>query len=135
MIVADATDETDAVLIVKLADNFPERIVTDFGTVTPARLHERSTTIPPGAAAPLRVTVPAVVKPPVMLDGLTLTETRTAGVIVRVVVAATTPNFAVIVETFSLETPVVLTANEAVACPAGTKTEPGTDAALMLLDR
>ena len=62
----------DVVVMVKVAVLCPAATVTEAGTVTPfaVLLLDNPTTRPPAGAAPLSVTVPVEVAPPVTDEGL-----------------------------------------------------------------
>lgn len=70
---------TGDVLTVKFADDALAATVTELGTDAAGLALARFTTAPPAGAALDRVTVPVVTWPPVMLDGLILTELNEAG--------------------------------------------------------
>lgn len=77
---------TELVVTVKVADVFPEVIETVAGTVATVRFELNVTVIPVDGAAPLRVTVPVELDPPVTEVGKRVTETSVGGLIVSVVV-------------------------------------------------
>jgi hypothetical protein len=64
IIVEDFSEAVPTVETAKLAELWPERILTLTGTFTPARLLLRSTVAPPEGALPLRLTVPVTDAPP-----------------------------------------------------------------------
>jgi len=64
----------------------PIGIVTDAGTVTPARLLESFTTVPPLGEGPLSVAVPVDGLPPETESGFRLTENSVIGFRVRIAV-------------------------------------------------
>lgn len=67
------------VVILKLADELPERIVTVAGTLARAGwLLDKFTTIPPEGAGALSVTVPIEVAPPATVVGLSVKDARAA---------------------------------------------------------
>jgi hypothetical protein len=78
---------TGLVVIAKVAVVAPPATVTFAGTCAAALLLERVTTAPPEGAAPLSVTVPVELTPPITLAGFTDTDesvTVATGVTVRV---------------------------------------------------
>ena len=70
---------TADVLTVKFADDAPAATVTELDTDAAGLALARLTTAPPAGAAFDRVTVPVAAWPPVMLEGLILTELNEAG--------------------------------------------------------
>ena len=70
---------TVVVVIMKVALVCPAATVTLAGTVAVLMLLESETTRPPDGAAPVNVTVPCEVAPPVTLVGLSVTALRLAG--------------------------------------------------------
>ena len=96
-----------------VADDFPDGIVTDTGSVALLELLESFTTIPVLGAAPLKVTVPVLERLPVTLLGFNEIPDTTGALTVSVAVSVTAPNVAVIVATFWVETPTVVTLNVA----------------------
>ena len=74
---------TPVVVITNVADNCPTGTVTVAGTVAEALLEPRLTIVPPLPAGPERVTVPVDELPPETDDGLTETDARVAGDMVK----------------------------------------------------
>jgi hypothetical protein len=70
----------------KITEVFPTVIETDAGTVAEAELLESFIANPPAGAAPVRVTVPEDVAPPLRVLGSTLTDNSVAGFTVSVAV-------------------------------------------------
>ena|SRR5262245_41149123 len=68
-----------AVLILKLADVFPARIVTVDGTVALGLLLDKFTTKPPLGAIAVSVTVPTDPTPPRTVVGLSVNDASAAG--------------------------------------------------------
>ena len=89
--VANVDVETEDVFTVNVAEDLPDGIVTDAGTVTTPLPLFSLTTIPLDGAAPLRVTVPTELRVPVTLDGLKFNPVKTGGSIVRTAVNTTVP--------------------------------------------
>jgi len=89
----------EVVVIVKLADNAPEEIMTDAGTEA-SPVAPRVTTTPPAPAGAYRVTVPVELFPPTTELGETDTLLRPAGLIVKVAVFVVLPKVAEIVAIF-----------------------------------
>jgi hypothetical protein len=58
----------------KVADNFPAKTVTVFGTAAAVTLLDKLTLIPPTLAGSFNVTVPVDDIPPMTLDGLNPTD-------------------------------------------------------------
>jgi hypothetical protein len=109
--------------------------VTVAGTVADPLLLESDTTVPPVPDAAPRVTVPVEEDPPRTVDGVRVTETRGAGVMVRVAFWVRPLRAAVITaETLAL-TAVVATVNVALVCPPDTRRDPGTVADAAPLDK
>jgi len=133
--VAETVLETAIVVTVKAADEDPAGTVTVAGTVALALSDDRLTTIPPGPAAPVRVTVPIEELLPMTVVGERLTEDRLAGLIVNVDVWVLEPCVAVIVAVVTLETAVVLTVTVAVVAPAITVIELWTVALALFEER
>jgi hypothetical protein len=121
---------TAVVVIVNVALVLPLVTVTFAGTPAADELELKETAMPAPGAAPLNVTVPWDVFPPVTLVGFTLRETRVGrGLTVNVAVTVTPPETAEITVDVWLVTELVLTVNVAVVLPAGTVTLDGTPAA------
>ena len=111
----------------------PGGIVTDTGTVAAeVALLESFTTVPVDGAGPLSVTVPLRAVPPRIDAGFKLRDASIAGVTVRCVLLLLEPRDPVIVATVVPDTPIVVTANDAVFEPVGTVTEDGTIALALL---
>jgi hypothetical protein len=70
-------------LTVKVADDFPLATLTLDGNVAFVELLASLTTKPPIGAAPVSNTVPVEDIPPLMLDGLKLTDSTVDGFTVR----------------------------------------------------
>src|SRR5439155_1246031 len=140
--VAEMTTLVDAVTVlvvtVKVALVAPAGTVTLAGTVAAAVLLLASvTTIPPLGAAPLRVTVPCDVPPPVTLVGLSVSvdsvTAAEAGFTVRATDLVVPLLEAVIVAAVDAVTDWVATGNVALVAPAATVTLAGTVATAVLL--
>jgi hypothetical protein len=80
VIVAAAVEDTDLVVIVKVAVVLPDDTVTDAGTVALALLLESATVAPPKGAALLSLTVPVTDGPPVTLAAPRVRDDRVADV-------------------------------------------------------
>ena len=124
--ITDPTSSTSTALVVavKLADNAPSSTTTEAGTVTAALLLTKPTVIPPAGAAPDRVTLPLVDRPPLILDTkdkVVRTGDKTVTVLVTVVRLAV----AVVVTTTFVSTTSVDTGNVTVEAPSGTTTVAG----------
>ena len=132
-IVTDVLVDTGLVVIVNVAEVAPAATVTLAGTCATAVLLLWSVTVaPPEGAAPLKVTVPLDVPPPTTEVGLLVIEDKVAALMLRVAVRLT-PSVAVIVVEVLLATPNVVMVKVADVLPAGTVTEAGTVAAVVLL--
>ncbi len=83
VIVADVRLETAVVVTVNVAVVAPAATVTEPGTVALVLPEERLTTVPAEPAGPFNVTVPVVVKPPVIELGLSDTAESVAGLMVK----------------------------------------------------
>lgn len=79
-------EETAVVETVKVAVELPAATVTLEVAVALARLEVSETEIPPVGAAPLRVTVPVELVPPITVFGESETVEIATGLIVRVAV-------------------------------------------------
>jgi len=118
---------TGLVAIVNETLVLPAGTRTDVGTLPTDGLSLLSDIdAPPIGAAPVRVTVPWETRPPNTLVGLTAIEFKEVGPIIRVAVSVASPQTAVITTGVGPETGLVVIANEALALPAGTMTDPGT---------
>jgi len=125
---------TTLVVIVKLTDVACAGTVTLAGTVAAAVFElESVTTAPAGGALPVRVTVPAVVRPPVTLAGVIVTVEFAAAVTIRFAVFVTDASVVEIVTVLLAATPRVVIVKVTLAEPAGTVTLAGTVAAAVLL--
>jgi hypothetical protein len=141
VIVTERLADTGAVLITNVGETVaPAATVTEAGSVTLGSLLESVTTMPPAGAGPVSdtVLVPVIAEPPSTVEGERLTaETKTlgGGVTVRVAVALTPLQVAVIVTPVFTVTDLVLMVKvgETVA-PGATVTDCGTVAAALLLD-
>ena len=113
----------------------PAATVTEEGTVAEERLLVRVTVLPPLGAAPLSVTVPVELVPPVTVVGLSANPVKVTatGLMVNGAVFVTEPRLAVIVAVVTDDTKVVEAVNEALVAPAEMNTDDGT-VALELLD-
>jgi hypothetical protein len=117
-------EATLVVVMVKVAVVEPCGTVTLAGTeATEGFELERSTVLPPGGAALLRVTVPVAEVPPGMLAGLTLTDERPAMVTVSDAVLVIVKYFA---ERVAEPAATAVAVKVAEVAPAGTLTEEGT---------
>ena len=79
MIDTVVVEATPVLVIVNVAELCPDATVTLVGTEVAELLSCRVTDAPPGGAAPLRVTVPVELVPPVTVDGFRLRPVSTAG--------------------------------------------------------
>ena len=90
------------VVAVKLTEVAPLGTVTDPGTASAELFEERVTTVPPEAAAPVKVTVPDVEVPPATVAGENVTASTIAGKMPKAKVLVTPPpvalRFAVILD-------------------------------------
>jgi hypothetical protein len=82
-IVAAVDVETCVVFTPNVPEVLPAAIVIDAGTVAALGLAPKVTTVPPGPAWPLRVTVPVTLLPPTTLDNESVRERIAAGVTVN----------------------------------------------------
>jgi hypothetical protein len=127
--------ETGLVEIGNVAVVAPAGTVTLLGTEATLGLLEASaTTIPPEGAAPLIVTVPRAVLPPVTEDGFMTNPVSVAGRTSRVAVAPKPRSLTEIVVWVGAPTAVVDTVKVAVVAPPATVTLDGTVAAPLLLE-
>lgn len=125
-------------LTLKLALVCPADTVTLDGTVaTDVLLLDSDTLAPPEGAAPLRVTVPVELLPPLTLVGLRVSDESVTeddeGLIVSVACCDVLPSVAVIVAVVIEETDVVVTVKLALVDPLPTVTLLGTLALEVLL--
>jgi hypothetical protein len=131
---------TVRLVTVKFAVVAPASTVTVVGTVAALVLPLVSaTSAPPLGAAPLKLTVPWAVMPPVTLMGLTATEDRLAGgggggggCTVSAAVRVTPLNVAETTAVFVVATDTVLMVKLALIAPAATVTLAGTVATFVL---
>src|SRR5437899_1410149 len=111
---------TGSVDTLKLAVADPAATTTLEGTIAARKLLlVRETAIPPAGAGPLKMTVPTEGRPPVTLEGLSVTEARTGG---RTMIGALTVpplKYAEIVTEVAVETGAVVTANVALLAHSG----------------
>ena len=131
-------EDTLCVFTVKLALVCPADTVTWDGTVaTDVLLLDSDTLAPPKGAAPLRVTVPVELFPPLTLVGLRVSDESVTedddGLIVSVACCELLPSVAVIVAVVIEETDVVVTVKLALVDPLATVTLLGTLALELLL--
>jgi len=127
-------DETVVVWIGKLAAYWPARIMIDFGRITPVRLPGTTLTMSPPAGAGLpRLTVPTTEPPPLTELGsiVSMRAAGGAGLIVRRALFVPPRYVAEMFAVLCCATTVVETLKDADLCPAGTTTDPGTDAAAL----
>ena len=117
---------TAVVFTVNVAELFPAGTLTVARTVAEELLLESFTVIPPVGAAPLRVTVPVELVPPVTEVGVRLTPVKAGAVSVSVAETVTPFQVPEIVADFWEETPVVFTEKAADVCPAWIFTLAGT---------
>jgi hypothetical protein len=87
------------------------------------------------AATPFKETVPVAGMPPKTWDGLTPTASSAAGSILRFALFDVPFSVAVTVASAVFVTALVFTVNVPLVWPAGTSTEAGTVASLLLLER
>ena len=96
-------------------------------------LLDSATCAPPAGAGAFNVTVPVeFCRPPITVVGFSVSEDRTGGITVSVVVWIAPPEDAEIVTGVEAATALVLIANVVLVAPAGTVTLPGTVAAAVL---
>ena len=124
--------KTLEVVIVKVAVLLPAGTVTLEGSCAAVLLSDSETTIPPLGALPVSVTVPMEELPPVTEVGLTLTELRATGLIVKVVCTVFPLKVADSVDVTVLVTVLVVTVKLPVVEPAATDTLAGVCAAELL---
>ncbi len=129
------SEATAVVFTVKVAEVFPAGTVILAGTVAAALPLVSFSEMPPVGAAPLRVTVPVELVPPVTEAGLRVTAVRVGGRSVTVVVTEVPPHVAVIVEDFSDAVPIVVTVKLAELWPERILTLAGTFTPARLLLR
>ena len=120
---------------VKVADVWPEATVTDTGVVAAALLLLRVTTVPFGAAGPLRVTKPVDEVPPRTALGVSVRPVTVGELIVRVGVSDWPLSETVIFAVVWVFTPVVVTLKVPVVLPEVIVMVDGTLAAAVLLER
>ncbi|HWD38581.1 MAG TPA: hypothetical protein VG944_07010 [Fimbriimonas sp.] len=128
VIVSVEFDPTATVVTVNVAVVLPEGTVTDAGRVVAVLVSDRVIVSPAAGAWPVRVTVPVEEVPPGTLVGFTLTDKRSAGLIVRSAVKVAVPAVAVTVAVVAAETAVVDIVKVADVEPEGTVTVAGTEA-------
>lgn len=87
----DVRDATGAVVIVNVAVVAPAETVTLAGTLAAVLLSVNVTTTPPAGAAPLSLTVPVELLPPMTEVGLKLSVVTAGGLTVSVAVRFTPP--------------------------------------------
>lgn len=131
-------EKTRCVVTVKLALVCPADTVTVDGTVaTDVLLLERLTLAPPEGAAPVNVTVPVELLPPLTLVGLSVSDASVtdedAGLMVSVACCELLPSVAVIVAVVVAVTDVVVTVKLVLVDPAAMVTLLGTVALELLL--
>ncbi len=124
---------TFEVLTVNVAFVCPPATLTDSGTVALPELLERPTTTPAAGAALPRVTVPVAALPPTTLVGLTATDTRLGGLIVKIVSTPTPLAVAETAATVCAATATVLTVKVAEVLPRAIVTATGGLADFVLL--
>lgn len=134
VIVTLAETETAVVPIENVADDLPEAIVTETGTVADGLLLNNETTMPEGPAGPVRVTVPMEGLPPTTAAGFNERAESVATVTVRFAVCVTVPALAEMVTDVDVETAAVEMVNVAERAPAAIVTVAGTVAAALLLE-
>lgn len=128
------------VVMVNVADVAPAGTVTETGTVAEAPPDFSATTTPPAGAGAVSVTVPVTLLPPVTLDALKVNVDRAVvagggvNVTVSTAVALEELATAVIVLVPVAETAPPVTVNVAELAPAGTVTETGAVATVVLED-
>ena len=105
--VVEVEEETAAVVTVKVALDWPDNIVTEFGNEAFVLLLASPTVSPFGPATPLIMIVPVDLPAPTTTDGFKLTDARAGGLIERVACTDVPFNVAVIVEFFETGTPTV----------------------------
>ena len=134
--VAEVDAATALVVIVNGALVAPAGTVTLAGTeATDGLLLESATCAPPAGAGAFNVTVPVeFCRPPITVVGFSVSEDRTGGITVSVVVWIAPPEDAEIVTGVEAATALVVAVNVVLLAPAGTVTLPGTVAAGLLLD-
>ena len=135
LIVAVTELATCVVPTVKVLLIEPAGTVTVAGTVTPARLLESETTIPPVGALLDNVTVPVELLLPTTLDGATETDANRPARTAKAPVTLDAPVLAVTTTPVSVKTAFVLTVKIASCEPAATVTVAGTVAAASLESR
>ena len=135
LIVAVTELATCVVPTVKVLLIEPAGTVTVAGSVTPARLLESETTIPPVGALLLNVTVPVELLLPTTLDGASETDANRPARTAKAPVTLDACVLAVTTTPVSVETAFVFTVKIASCEPAATVTLAGTVAAASLESR
>jgi len=133
VIVATVFVPTAEVVTGNVAVVAPAITVTDEGTVALVVDEVRLTDTPPAGAAVASVIVPVVLPPPITVVGLRVTD-QDGTVTVRVAFADWPPAVAVMVLVVVAPTVSEVTVKLAEVVPAGMVTDPGTVAAVLLLD-
>lgn len=133
VIVTEVVVDTVEVVTVKVPVVAPAPIVTLPGTDAEALLLFSVILTPVVEAAPLRVTVPVGLDPPLTVVGARLTDKRSGGLMTRVVLIDDEPMLAVILGVVFVLTLDVVTPNVAVDAPELTATLFGTEAEALLL--
>ena len=126
---------TSVVLIVKVADVLPAKIVVVAGTVAEASLLDSDITRPPVGAAVRIDTVPVLELPATTDVGFKTTEMSGGGLMVNLAATETAPWVPVRVAITWAGTATVFTVNVAEVLPAGIVTVAGITAAFWLVDR
>jgi len=135
VIVALMVLATAVVVIAKVVELEPEGTVTLVGAEAFELLDESPITMPAAGAAPLRVTIPVEVDPPVTDLGETETPVGTGGVTVSVAGTDVLPREAVMVTGVVDGTATVVIVNVTEEVPAGIVTVPGGFALVLLEER
>lgn len=126
--------DTGVVVMVNVALVPPAAIVTLGGTcAADVLLLCKVTSAPPAGAAPVSVTVPVELFPPTTEVGLLVSEDKDTGAVTVSVALWLAPRVPVITDDVLLATALVVTAKVVDVLPAGTVTEVGTCAAVVLL--
>ena len=82
-------------------------MVTELGAVAEGQLDEMATIVPPGAAGPVRVSVPVEDDPPSTVTGASVSEATVGALIVRVAAWDDVPNVALLFALVCPATPFV----------------------------